>query len=276
MKVFRDLLIHGSPDQIAALMDDVERSLTDGWRRNRPMEDSFRQCNAQERVSCFTCPEERRRPFATIFFTEKEPGLVHAANVTPSATHQLSYDEYNAILHEFHSRFVKPAAAKAGLEVNLTGTEAELEQWLSPNAAERLRDFSATANKATGASHPTDRERWNDFLLLAHQEKSTLDAPTLRRWLIEVENWPTEVAERLAYEYDFSREILDFAARRRTPDQPRNSATTHPSGRSGFEVQTPGVSAAHALRCAVRCAHGSASRLTRCSEPALIPRPEPL
>jgi hypothetical protein len=33
----------------------------------------------------------------------------------------------------------------------------------------------------------------------------------LRRWLTEVDGWPPEVAEQLAAEYDYGRELLAFA-----------------------------------------------------------------
>ena len=34
----------------------------------------------------------------------------------------------------------------------------------------------------------------------------------LRRWLVEVEDWPPEVAEQLAVEYEYGRELLAFAS----------------------------------------------------------------
>jgi hypothetical protein len=86
-----------------------------------------------------------------------------------------------------------------------------LGQDLEVMAAEKFRYFSSCANKGTGASHPQDRERWNDLVLATHQERSTLDASTLRRWLVEVEEWPPEVADPLAIEYEYGRELLAYA-----------------------------------------------------------------
>jgi len=215
MRIFRDLYIRGSREKIHALMEVVEQSLDEGWRRNRSLEEAFRQYNVwKEPVYCFSCIQQGARPSATVFLVEKQPNLFYASNVTPKVTHQLSYDEYNAILDEFCERYVRPTAAKAGLTVELTSTQAELEQWLSQAAAAKLRFFAAEASKGTGSSRTEDRRCWNEFLLAAHAEKSSLDAPTLRRWLTEVENWPPEVADRLASEYEFSRDLLDFAAGR--------------------------------------------------------------
>ena len=117
-------------------------------------------------------------------------------------------------------------------------TEADLDNWLSPAAADRLRIFSASANKGTGASHPSDRERWNEFVLIAQREHSSLSSFTLRRWLIEVESWPPEIAELLAIEYGYGRGLLAFSEGRRTPDtyaQSRERRGTDPSETKSVE-----------------------------------------
>jgi hypothetical protein len=134
----------------------------------------------------------------------------------PCHQHQLSYQEYNAILEEFSERLLRPHSERVGLRVELTETQADLDDWLSAEAAERLRRFSACANKSTGASHASDRERWNDFVVAAHRDRSSLSASTLRRWLIEVEGWPPEVASQLAIEYNYGRELLAFSEGRRS------------------------------------------------------------
>ncbi len=211
MKVFRDLFIHGSSDQVADLMQNVARSMTEGWRRDRAQEESLRQfLMRQGSVYCFSCTQEKNRPAAALFLLEKEPSLFCVSNITPRSQHQLSCEEYNAILDEFCERFIRPAAEEAGLRVELTSTEADLEHWLSEPAAAKLRSFAAEANKGSGASRPSDREKWNEFLVAAHLENSPLDWSTLRRWLVEVENWSPEVADRLAWEYQFGRELLAF------------------------------------------------------------------
>jgi hypothetical protein len=42
MKVFRDMLIWGEPERLAATMDDVERRLSDGWSRDAAAEEDLR------------------------------------------------------------------------------------------------------------------------------------------------------------------------------------------------------------------------------------------
>jgi hypothetical protein len=61
---------------------------------------------------------------------------------------------------------------------------------------------------------PQDKERWLAFIAAAHQEKSQLNASTLRRWLVEVEGWSPEIAEQLAGEYSFGADLLKFTESR--------------------------------------------------------------
>jgi hypothetical protein len=188
MEVFRDLYLHGDREQVAAAIAEVERSLPGGWTRDSVAEAGMRSvARAGPITYCFSCTQEAGRPAATVFLAEKEPGLFYVSNVVPRQQHQLSYREYNAILEEFYEHLLRHHSERLGLRVELTATQADLSNWLSPPAAERLRKFSASANKSTGASHPADRERWNDFVVAAHRDRGSLSASTLRRWLIEVE-----------------------------------------------------------------------------------------
>ncbi len=217
MEIFRDLYIYGGREQIATVMAEVERSLSDGWARDSAAEARIRSIDPDgPAIYCFSCTGEAGRPAATVFVAEKEAGLYHASNVVPQQQHQLLDPEYNAILEEFGERLLRPVAERSGLRVEVTATQADLSRWLSAGAADRLRRFTALAYKSTGASHPSDRERWNDFVLAAHRDRSDLDASTLRRWMIEVEGWPPEVADQLAVEYEYGRELLAFSQGRRS------------------------------------------------------------
>ncbi len=212
MHVFREMFIRGEPDRLVATLTEIEQSLSGGWFRDTDTERQLAALPTAVHSSCFGCFDDGGdRPGATVILTTKTPDLLYVSNLIPHSRRRLDYDQYNRVLEEFYQRFVKPAAAKTGTVAELMDTQADLEQWLSSVAAEKLRRFSSCANKGTGASHPQDRERWNDFVLAAYQYRSTLDASTLRRLLIEVEDWPPEVADQLAVEYEYGRELLAFA-----------------------------------------------------------------
>lgn len=208
VEVFRGLSISGDPTKLAFAVKAIEDSLTDGWSRNRKLETGHTQG-----YLCFACSKHDGRPSASLFLTEKRPGLLYAANIVPEEKRQLSRSEYNRILEEFYTRFVLPCVAHFDVTAELTESKATLENWLSVEAADKLRRFSHSANKSTGSVHPSDRLLWFAFVIAAHRERSTLDGNFLKRWLIEVERWAPEVADVLAGEYEFSRELLAFADR---------------------------------------------------------------
>jgi hypothetical protein len=93
----------------------------------------------------------------------------------------------------------------------LTEPEADLELWLPAGAADKLRVFCKVANKRTGSSHPSDRDRWYDFIVAAHEAEAEFTASTLVQWLREEGGWDDELANKLACEYEFARGLLTFA-----------------------------------------------------------------
>jgi hypothetical protein len=214
MEVFREMYLRGEPDRLSATMDEIERRLTHGWSRDRDAERRLLALSVDDEKSyCFRVEGNDRLPAASLFFAEDvaEPSRLYVSNISPREVGQLTYGEYNAILEEFSDRFARPSALAMGVDIQLTEDRADLEYWLSATAAKKLRDFCKLANRGTGGAHPLDRKRWLDFVVTAHREGSPLDASTLRRWLIEVEGWYGEVADRLAGEYEFGGEVLTFS-----------------------------------------------------------------
>jgi hypothetical protein len=216
MEVFRDLFLRGESEQLAKLMDEVEKSLPPGWVRDRTIEGQLRAlAETAKPTYSFVHERDNRFPAATIYLREEEPGILVAANVVPLKKHRLSYGETNSLLEEFGERIVGPSAEKMGVQIELTACQADLSDWLSDTVAEKLRTFSMTASRNSGSALPLDKERRFDFIMTAHGEESRLDARTLRRWLIENEGWSPEIADQLAGEYAFGGELLTFSQNRR-------------------------------------------------------------
>jgi hypothetical protein len=210
MKVFRDLYITGDDAALNATVEEIGQSLSDDWRRSRDMES---QTHAR---GCFTCEANETRAAATVFLIDGHDNSLSVTNIVPTEPGALSYDQYNAILEEFHDRFAVPAAKKMGVAVEITPDEKGIGAWLSKDAVKKLQSFSSAANKSTGSAHPSDLNRWFAFLLAAHEEQSQLDSTTLSRWLVETERWGEEVASDLVIEYEFGRGLLTFADAHRT------------------------------------------------------------
>ena len=208
MKVFRELIIHGDAPSLEKLITHSTDSLSDGWSRNRDEEKRIRSLGADTVLLCFECDERSERPAASLWLAV-EKSTARVSNIVPQNVTQLTRDEYNNILQQFHARLLN-AARDLGLSIEFTPAEQTLENWASKEAASRLRFFSDHANKSTWAAHPNDRDRWYKFLVLAHREKSALDSSSLRRWLEEEAGWSPDAAMELAMEYSRARSLLEF------------------------------------------------------------------
>jgi hypothetical protein len=217
MEVFREMKIWGDSEQVAALMDKVEKALPDDWQRHRTSEGSTQAYMVGAKsLYCFVHNQDDELPSATVYMAETttNPGVLAAANIHPHKKRQLTHEEYNSILLVFYE-MVQTCAQEMGLRVDLTSSQADLSEWLSDKAAMKLRAFSTSANKSAGFLLTNEYERWFDFIVTAHGERSRLDSSTLRRWLVEIEGWSPEIADQLAGEYAFGGELLTFTDSRR-------------------------------------------------------------
>lgn len=214
MNDFRDLYISANAEMMKAAVAETEKALPSDWRRDTSTEARAQAFSTSgNRVTyCFVCKKDKSRPSARLVLAQKDPATFYVSNIIPIERHQLDCAEYNGVLEDFYERVFRPYAEKVNMEHTLTGAEAGLERWMDATTAELLRTFSASANKGTGVSHPNDRERWNAFLLSAHQNGSKLDPSTLARWLIEAEDWSPEIAEQLALEYESGLGLLAYAS----------------------------------------------------------------
>ncbi len=199
---FRDLVFRGTRPVLEQFISEIEHLLDNGWTRDYAREGEVRT-PALGRMYCFVCTAAGWRPASELFLVNSD-GDLYVSNVLSDSA--LTYDQYNAIVQEFHDRFAVPAARSAGVSVDLGEADFRIEDFLDPRTAKLLRSFSALANRSI--LHPLDRERWNQFVTAAHREGTKLSASMLRRWLIEEEKWSEDVASSLAVEYERARELL--------------------------------------------------------------------
>jgi hypothetical protein len=206
MKVYQDLVFRGDPERLVDLISEIERRLSGGWERRFDLEKQVGR-RALGPMYCFSCAATSTRPDAQLWIVTPSGGALRVSNVLSDSVPSLTYDQYNSILMEFYGEFADPAARRLGIAVELGRPEMYLETWLSTRAVELLRNFSALANKSI--LHPYDRRRWNEFLALAHRERTTLDPTVLKRWLIEEEKWSEYLAFELTTEYERARDLLE-------------------------------------------------------------------
>ena len=129
-------------------------------------------------------------------------------NIVPVDPGELGVHGYNDALEEFLRDVVEPAREALGVEMEISPREQTMTDWTSKDAADALHLFTAAANMSTGASHPADAARWRAFVIADHRAQGTLEAGPLKRWLIEVDRWPADIAAELVSDWEKGRELF--------------------------------------------------------------------
>ncbi len=220
MNIFQELVVKGSPEGLSNFVRSLELPTDCGWSRCPELEKELSQVSPSDHESyCFSVPRRGGRSAAHLWlaFRHGRPDEMYVPNVVPcDSALPLSHEEYNAIVGEFSCVVATPAAEKAGVSVALSKALFQIEDFVSPDTAKRLRSFSRLANWSTGSSHPNDQRRWFDFITAAHWEAASLDSHMLGRWLHEEEGWSDEGATQLAIEYETGRALLAHHDNRRS------------------------------------------------------------
>ena len=197
IEVFQDLFLMGPAERLAELREALRQRAEAPWCQ---VEDEIPDSMAFGR-------ESGDGIAASSLTLWKTPSGYKVTNIVPIEKSELSVSEYNDVLNDFVDR-VTPVLNDLGFQVEISERERPITDWTSQEAAEALRMFSVGANKSTGSSHPSDQERWFQFLFAAYRAHGELDPYLLKRWLEEVEKWPPDVASDLVLEYEFALSLL--------------------------------------------------------------------
>ncbi|HHQ6722386.1 TPA: hypothetical protein ACSTNG_002148 [Serratia fonticola] len=207
LEVFQELLINVNID-LSLAREKIISKVSVPWNNMIEEEKEIRSAAIDdEDVIVFS-----REPFDNVdessLILWQDGNGYRVANIVPKNVGELGIKKYNLILRDFYEKIIKPLEKEEGFNVVISSNTQSLDDWLDESTAKSLNIFSRMANKYTGASHPLDQERWYSFLINAHKSSASLDAGQLSRWLIEVDNWPDEIARELAINYEFARGLL--------------------------------------------------------------------
>lgn len=113
----------------------------------------------------------------------------------------LDVDEHNSLIDRFENEVLAPAAERAGALLSSNKVDQGLDDWTDPRTVKALRQFAC--GDTTNNAHPSDRRRWNDFIISASRSSDPhgLHSGNLVPWL-EGEGFAPELAARLAQEYE--------------------------------------------------------------------------
>lgn len=208
MIVFQDLILRAKSDDLPRVRAALIASAAVPWGHDQDAEDKMRELAGSDADRIVFVRRAGDGVEAAGLFLWSKDGGYEVTNIVPRETGSLGESGYNTVLRDFIARVVKPASAQADFRIAATTPDQTVDDWLPDAAASALRLFSATANKATGSSHPSDQARWHAFLIAAHGAASAFGTDLLKRWLVE-DGWTEDGALELAIEYEFGLALLD-------------------------------------------------------------------
>ena len=161
-----------------------------------------------------------------------QEGEMRVTNIVPLEKSKLSMPEYNSVLKLFYEEIIRPnEASYPDIVIQLTNDEFDPRAIISDEALIKLKAFCDTSNKTTGSVHPTDQEKWFDFICQTVDDGRIFDLETLAEFLQDESYWgkreegflgsvgdfawDKERAWGLAAEYEKACEILQYYKRTR-------------------------------------------------------------
>lgn len=199
MKKFQDFVIEVNKENQVSLIEKIKDDAV--WKRDLEKEKNFK---GSSDYFIFTKENDIECDPCTVVLFRRDENLC-VGNIGAKNKNKMTHDEYNACLNSFVS-FVSPYLSE--YKTNITSSDFSLSDYLSDEGIVTLESFSHTANKSTGSAHPSDKERWQMFIIRAHLEGNKLPIDYLERWLIEKEDWHPDVAYNLAIEYEQAQSLL--------------------------------------------------------------------
>ena len=207
MKKFRDLFIVVKGELHDEFIRIVSSKISGHWSRDLARESEISNFGS-DKMFCFNRAKNDGLD-AKLWIVSDDKSRLKVSNIVPTEQTSLKFDDYNKILSEFYNFGIQDAAESLNGSSELTSDIFELEDVVESHIAKALRAFSSCANKSTGSSHPSDRQRWLDFIVNSYKANSQLELDELQKFLVN-DGWSEDFAFDLSSEYESFLELLSF------------------------------------------------------------------
>lgn len=218
MKKHRELKISGNKAALKKFLKTLKNNLPDGWINKKENEISYSKTVnlSQEEVGCFESPNINGK--VTFIWLLLENDILRITNVVPGEVGELSIEEYNRFVKEFHDQCLSQTIIPSDIEIYLSPSDVSIEEIAGEETAQKLKAWAYSANPSTGNTHPSDQEKWKDFLFTAFINNSNLDSYTLERWLVEEMGWKNyDTITKLIVDYEYGLDLLKYEKYRKSP-----------------------------------------------------------
>ncbi|GEM_PF-492264 len=211
MKTFRELYIHLHGTDADKFKEDLTGRCQAPWERREDKEEDAGYLG--EMPLCFELTGDTSIPSALLFMFSTDGDSWYVSNIIPSEVSELDHNQYNIVLEHFLENVVRPAVDGSTIETEITSNEISVGSVAGDEVEEALVYFSTGANKSTGTSHPSDRKRWFEFLVLANEARSELNADLVIRALMEL-GWSEDGAYELGSQFERADGLLSYVQER--------------------------------------------------------------
>ncbi|WP_138342656.1 hypothetical protein [Intestinibacter bartlettii] len=223
MEIYRELYFKGTKEQLEHFINNIEEYVVNDWC----LEEKSKRWKDYLFFDYIGTEVEKSSVSIYIGDIDKESELF-VGNIVPLEKSSLSIDEYNAVLLKFYNDIIQPYS-KDNTDLTIippSNDKFNPLNFITKEALKKLKIFCAMANKATGSSHPSDRERWFDFICQTVDDGRMFDYDLLARFLQDKDYWgkkdenfngvigdyawSKEQAYKLADEYEYACEVLEY------------------------------------------------------------------
>jgi hypothetical protein len=209
MQIFSDMTFSGTRAALKRLLQEFDKATRLGdWVRDNTAEAEIEPIlPAGEDVRAYRNSPTGNAPHSVLWLGIS-PDKWEVTNIVPLGSDSIAPAEYTKLLLSFRSATL-PLAKEADVTVTEPVTDVGPEHFLTKSAARLLHAFSSLANKSTGAAHPRDLYRWNQFVIAAHRDACRIGASELQQILIEDEGWPEGKAVELSLLFEYEMSLLN-------------------------------------------------------------------
>lgn len=224
MKIYRELYFKGSEVALRKFIDRVSQIKATDWHI------MLNQISMVHYLEAKYVGGKYPKAIVSICIEDNyiRNGEIKVGNIVPIEKMQLTLEEYNQLLIAFYNDVIKQYKEQ-GFDIVIDGPTDDIFDPLtiiSEEALEKLKSFCNSANKSTGSAHPSDREKWFDFICQTVEDGRMFDYDTIAKFLQDKTYWGDNRAEylgeggqyawsedmayKLADEYEYGCEILKY------------------------------------------------------------------
>jgi len=200
------------PDKEAELHEEMKRLASAPWSSQphnpfgKPADSDrfyFHRDNVNDEPSCTLC----------ICCKEPSHWIVVAIVPDEGQVHQIPIVQFKKILTNFESDIAEPAAETVEGITSIDMSQYRLEDYFSPEALSLLKHFCETSNQSDLGCHPSDQEKWIEFLLRVFEDNADVHCDIFGSCLHTARWWPEQGISSLVSEYDFAMRLLQQSGR---------------------------------------------------------------